>query len=72
VLRAHGRHTWNALLNFDQAATDLAFRKWHLSRGEVPKRHQAELSEEDLRREIAGLRARVHARTGVGMAPAPV
>ncbi len=63
MLRAHGPRAWSALLNLHQAATDLAFRKWHLSRGERPKRHQKVASEDDLRREIADYRMRLQTLT---------
>ena len=36
-----------------QAATELAFRKWHLSRGEKPKRAQRRQPEDRYRQQIA-------------------
>jgi protease PrsW len=59
ALFRHGPRACGALVSLDQAATDLAFRKWHVSRGERPKRGQAHVSQEDLRHEIAAHRARV-------------
>ena len=42
-----------------QAATELAFRKWHLSRGEQPKRGQRRQPEDRYRQQIAVYRTRL-------------
>jgi RsiW-degrading membrane proteinase PrsW (M82 family) len=57
ALSRHGFGAWRAVGQFHHLATELAFRKWHLSRGERPKRAQNDLGEEQFRRRIRALRA---------------
>jgi protease PrsW len=59
ALRRRGLRGWFAQRDFHQAATELAFRKWHLSRGESPKRARLIAPEDRYRRQIAALRARL-------------
>ncbi len=59
ALRRRGLSGWLAQRDLHQAATELAFRKWHLSRGERPKGDQRETPEEQYRHQISLLRARL-------------
>ncbi len=59
ALRRRGLRGWIAQRDFHQAATELAFRKWHLSRGEPPKRARLIAPEDRYRHQIAALRARL-------------
>jgi len=59
TLRKRGLRAFFATRDFHQAATELAFRKWHLSRGEAPKRGQRRTPEDRYRDQIAILRARL-------------
>jgi RsiW-degrading membrane proteinase PrsW (M82 family) len=51
--RRHGLRALFAQRDLHQAATELAFRKWHLDRGEKPKRGQRRQPEELYRQRIA-------------------
>lgn len=53
ALRRRGLRAFFAQRDLHQAATELAFRKWHLSRGETPKRGQRRQPEEEYRQHIA-------------------
>jgi RsiW-degrading membrane proteinase PrsW (M82 family) len=53
ALRRIGWRGFFAQRDLHQAATELAFRKWHLSRGERPKRAQRRQPEEQFRQHIA-------------------
>jgi RsiW-degrading membrane proteinase PrsW (M82 family) len=44
------------VIEFHQIVTDLAFRKWHMDKGELPKRGQKDATEEDFRRQLEQLR----------------
>ena len=57
MLVGRGVGPWYQLTRLHQAASDLAFRKWHISRGEMPKRSQRNTPEDDYRRRIMELRA---------------
>lgn len=59
VLRRRGLRGWSAQRDLHQAATELAFRKWRLSRGERPKRAMQVTPEDSYRQQIATLRARL-------------
>jgi protease PrsW len=59
ALRRRGPVGWFAQRELHQAATELAFRKWHLSRGELPKRAQRVTPEDRYRHQIAVYRARL-------------
>lgn len=59
ALRRRGPGGWFAQRELHQAATELAFRKWHLSRGERPKRAQRVTPEDRYRHQIAVYRARL-------------
>jgi len=59
ALRRRGVGAFFATREFHQAATELAFRKWHLARGERPKRAQRITPEDMYRHQIAVLRARL-------------
>jgi protease PrsW len=59
VLRSHGPRAWYAQEQLHQAATSLAFRKWHLSRGERPKNDQRTTPDEQYRQRIQSLRAEI-------------
>ncbi len=59
ALARRGVAAWLAQRDLHQAATELAFRKWHLSRGERPTRVIRETPEERYRQQIAALRARL-------------
>ena len=56
ALRRRGPRAFFAQRDFHQAATELAFRKWHVSRGETPKRAQRRTPEDRYRDQIAVLR----------------
>ena len=58
VLRRKGLRAFFALRDFHQAATELAFKKWHVSRGETPKRAQRRTLEDQYRDQLAILRMR--------------
>lgn len=49
TLRKYGYSTWQALVRYDQALTDLAFRKWHEANGERPPRRLRNSALNDLR-----------------------
>jgi RsiW-degrading membrane proteinase PrsW (M82 family) len=53
ALNRHGLRAFFAQRDLHQAATELAFRKWHLSRGEQPKRGQRRQPEDRYREHIA-------------------
>jgi len=53
ALRRRGLRAFFAQRDLHQAATELAFRKWHLSRGETPKRGQRRKPEDRYRQLIA-------------------
>ena len=57
TLRRHGLKAYFAHRDLHQAATELAFRKWHLSRGERPKGPQRRQPEDRYRERIAVHRA---------------
>lgn len=59
TVTVRGIGPWWALRDFQQVTSELAFRKWHASRGETPKRAQKGTSESDYRRRIVELRARL-------------
>jgi RsiW-degrading membrane proteinase PrsW (M82 family) len=58
MLRRKGLRAFFALRDFHQAATELAFKKWHVSRGETPKRAQRRTLEDQYRDQLAILRMR--------------
>jgi hypothetical protein len=53
ALRQHGLRAFFAQRDLHQAATELAFRKWHLSQGEQPRRGQRLKPEDRYRQLIA-------------------
>jgi protease PrsW len=53
ALRRRGWRAFFAQRDLHQAATELAFRKWHVSRGEQPKRGQRRRPEDLYRSQIA-------------------
>jgi RsiW-degrading membrane proteinase PrsW (M82 family) len=53
TLRQRGLRAFFAHRDLHHAATELAFRKWHLSRGERPKRGQRRQPEDEYRQTIA-------------------
>jgi RsiW-degrading membrane proteinase PrsW (M82 family) len=53
TLTRRGIRAYFAHRDLHQAATELAFRKWHLSRGERPKRGQRRQPEDEYRQHIA-------------------
>ncbi|MFN8524058.1 MAG: PrsW family intramembrane metalloprotease [Chloroflexota bacterium] len=57
ALRRGGIGKWLARRAFHQTATELAFRKWHLSRGERPRRGMRLTPEDRYRQQLATLRA---------------
>jgi protease PrsW len=59
ALRRRGLMGWLAQRDLHQTATELAFRKWHLSRGEKPPRGQRVTPEQRYRARLATLRARL-------------
>lgn len=59
ALRRGGVRRWSTQRELHQAATELAFRKWYLSRGERPKGAQLLTHEDRYRQQIATLRARL-------------
>jgi RsiW-degrading membrane proteinase PrsW (M82 family) len=54
--KRRGLRAFFAQRDLHQAATELAFRKWHLSRGEKPKRGQRRQPEDEYRQQIAVFR----------------
>ena len=59
ALRQRGIGAFLATRSFHLAATELAFRKWHVSRGERPKRTQRITPEDLYRQQLAILRVRM-------------
>ena len=59
ALRRSGIGAFVATRDFHLAATELAFRKWHVSRGERPKRTQRVTPEDLYRQQLAILRGRM-------------
>ena len=59
TLRRRGWRPYFALRDLHQAATELAFRKWHVARGERPKRAQRRQPEDRFRQQIAVYRTRL-------------
>jgi RsiW-degrading membrane proteinase PrsW (M82 family) len=59
ALRRRGPSGYFAQRYLHQAATELAFRKWHLSRGEKPKGAQRRQPEDRYRQQIAVYRTRL-------------
>ena len=59
ALRQRGIGAFFTTRRFHLAATELAFRKWHVSRGERPKRAQRITPEDMYRQELMILRARL-------------
>ena len=59
ALRRRGLNGYFAQRYLHQAATELAFRKWHLRRGEKPKRGQRRQPEDRYREQIAVYRTRL-------------
>ena len=59
ALRRRGLNGYFSQRYLHQAATELAFRKWHLSRGEKPKRAQRRQPEDRYRQQIAVCRTRL-------------
>ncbi|HYU18295.1 MAG TPA: PrsW family intramembrane metalloprotease [Chloroflexota bacterium] len=59
ALRRRGLDGWLAQRQFHQAATELAFRKWHLARGERLPRGQQITPEDLYRHQIAACRERL-------------
>lgn len=57
--RHGGLKRWRLQRRFAQAAAELAFRKYHLSQGELPKGDQKRTLESGYRAELASLRARL-------------
>ena len=57
--KRHGLRAFFAERDLHQAATELAFRKWHLARGERPKRTQRRQPEDMYRQRIAVYRTRL-------------
>lgn len=53
TLRRRGLRAYYAHRDLHQAATELAFRKWHVSRGERPRRAQRRQPEDRFRERIA-------------------
>jgi RsiW-degrading membrane proteinase PrsW (M82 family) len=53
TLRRRGWRAYFAHRDLHQAATELAFRKWHLSRGEAPRARQRRQPEDQYRERIA-------------------
>jgi RsiW-degrading membrane proteinase PrsW (M82 family) len=70
ALFRHGPGAWRATGQLHHLATELAFRKWHLSRGEKPKREQKDLREDQFRRRIRLLRVRLPASAELVPSPA--
>lgn len=54
-----GYGRWKRLRALFQIETELAFRKWHLSRGEKPKGWQRDATEDRYRQQIVALRAQM-------------
>ena len=59
AFKTQGTAGWSTLAAFHDTAIDLAFRKWHLSRGESLKGSQKTTSEDQYRQQLATLRARI-------------
>ena len=59
ALRRRGLGGWVAQRDLHQAATELAFRKWHLSRGDAPGPLRRVTAEDRYREQIAALRGRL-------------
>lgn len=59
ALRRGGLRAWLLQRQLDELLVDLAFRKWHLARGERLPRFLQAYSEEHYRERIAALRARL-------------
>ncbi len=59
TLRRRGWRAYFAHRDLHQAATELAFRKWHLSRGEAPRAKQRRQPEDRYREQIAVYRTLV-------------
>jgi protease PrsW len=59
VLLRRGLGPWLAQRDLHQAATELAFRRWHVTRGERPTRGIRQTPEERYRQQIALLRTRL-------------
>jgi protease PrsW len=59
ALRRRGLPGWQAQWALHQVATELAFRKWHLSRGDRLHGEQAVTPEDSYRQQIAALRTRL-------------
>ncbi|MCC6178222.1 MAG: PrsW family intramembrane metalloprotease [Chloroflexi bacterium] len=53
ALRSHGLRSFFAQRDLHQAATELAFLKWHVSRGDTPRRAQRRRPEDRYRQLIA-------------------
>jgi protease PrsW len=61
ALRRRGVGAFFAMRDFHQVATDLAFRKWHVSRGDHPTRGPMVAPEELYRQRLAVIRTRLTA-----------
>jgi protease PrsW len=59
ALRRRGVGAFFATRDFHQVATDLAFRKWHVSRGDRPTRGPMVAPEDLYRQQLAAIRARL-------------
>jgi RsiW-degrading membrane proteinase PrsW (M82 family) len=55
ALVSGGPRRWYEVLEFHQIMTDLAFRKWHLEKGELPKRGQKDATEDEFRQRLRKL-----------------
>ena len=64
ALRRGGPSLWRAQRRFFQAAAELAFRKYHISRGEPLKGEQKDLHEDEYRAQLVAMRARLRAPDG--------
>lgn len=67
--RQGGLAEWALQRRFFQAAAELAFRKYHLSRGEKPKREQKRTPEAEYRAQLTALRSRLTATAGPALPP---
>lgn len=56
ALMNRGVRAWRRQVKFHHTAAELAFRKWHRSRNEPPKRAQKRVSEDEYRRRLRALR----------------
>lgn len=61
VLSQNGPQAWALLRHFYELQVDLAFRKWHASRGEAQPRFQIALTEDAYREHIAQVREQLTA-----------